>query len=178
MKGLILNEFVAYAETAFRVATKGPSSWNANGRYDPATLMALVADVGAANDVPTSEVLRQFGRHLFHRFAALYPAFFVDGESCLDFLTDLDTLHVEVQKLYPDAQFPSFTSTRAGKDRLQLTYRSELGLADFAEGLLRGCIAYFDEPITLDRADPPDGGGRIAEFFLERTARARPPRRA
>lgn len=172
MKGIILKEFADYAEGAFPASpTDGGLTWDANGQYDAATLTALIGGVSAASGIPVAEVLRRFGMHLFARFAALYPVFFLDGRSCLDFLAGLDTtVHGEVRKLHPDAQFPEFACERVDANRLRLVYRSERGLADFAEGLLLGCIAYFGEPIRLERTDPPDGGGHVAEFTLARKA--------
>src|SRR5262245_1791293 len=174
MKGVILNEFTDFAESDFAAALtsrqlSGPDGgWDANARYDPQALTGLIGRVSSATGIATPEVLRRFGTHLFGRFAALYPVFFLDGTSCLDFLAGIDTaIHGEVQKLYPDAEFPRFECART-TDRLELTYRSELGLADLAEGLLLGCIAYFGEPMHLERTDPPGGGGRVARFCLTR----------
>jgi hypothetical protein len=176
MKGVILNEFSDFAESAFGAAMAAEEevagadkTWDANARYDPEVLAGLIGRVSEASGVAAPEVLRRFGIHLFARFAALYPVFFLEGVSCLDFLAGLDTtIHGEIQKLYPDAEFPRFDCVRPGDDRIELTYRSERGLADFAEGLLLGCIAYFGEPILLEREDPSGDSGRVARFSLTR----------
>lgn len=182
MKGVILNEFADFAQSAF--ATEGAveddvgaATWNANARYAADELGALIGRVSTSSGVAETDVLRRFGEYLFGRFAALYPTFFLEDASCLDFLAGIDTaIHGEVQKLYPDAEFPRFECRRSGDDRLELTYRSERGLADLAEGMLRGCIRYFREPITLDRANLPGGAGQCASFSLTRAA-ASPARR-
>jgi hypothetical protein len=176
MKGVILNEFTDFAETTFAAAmadqreVSGPDGgWDANARYDPEALARLIGRVSAATGIATPEVLRRFGAHLFGRFAALYPVFFLEDTSCLDFLAGIDTtIHGEIQKLYPDAEFPRFECARPAADRLELTYRSDRGLADFAEGLLLGCIAYFGEPIRLERRDPSGSDGHVAQFSLTR----------
>jgi hypothetical protein len=176
MKGVILNEFMDFAEAtlAATMATQGDlvgaqRAWDANRRYDPEALAEIVQRASEASGIAVPELLRRFGIHLFGRFAALYPVFFLEDTSCLEFLAGLDTkIHGEVQKLYPDAEFPRFECAQTGVGRCELTYESERGLADFAEGLLLGCIAYFGEPITLERSNPPENTGRRARFCLTR----------
>ena len=106
------------------------------------------------------------------RFAALYPVFFFDAESALDLLGGINSyVHEEVQKLYPDAQFPHFDVARESADRLTLVYRSARPLADLADGLIRGCVAHFGRPVTVEREDlAPDG--RHTRFVLIAEARA------
>lgn len=179
MKGMILNEFAEFADSTFagvRAANgtrpgAGPSR-DAGARYAPEAFAALVRDVSDLAGVPVPDVLRRFGVHLFGRFAVLYPVFFLDDVSCLEFLAGLDTtIHGEVRKLHPDAEFPSFACRRDGTDRLDLTYRSRHALADLAEGLLLGSIAYFREPIVLARTDVADGEEHVAVFSLTRAPR-------
>jgi hypothetical protein len=173
MKGVVLSEFVQFAET--RYAVPPPSgAYNALKTYEFAELLGLVDAAAARAEGGRSEVLRTFGFHLFGRFAALYPIFFFDAESALDLLGGINSyVHDEVQKLYPDAQFPRFDVARESSDRLTLVYRSARPLADLAEGLIRGCVAHFGRPVTVEREDlAPDG--RHARFVL--TAAARAPR--
>jgi hypothetical protein len=45
-------------------------------------------------------------------------------------------------------------------------YRSKRPFADLAEGLIRGCIRYFNEEIDLTREDLPSDGGAHTRFTL------------
>jgi hypothetical protein len=173
MKGVVLSEFVQFAETRYAVPPPA-GAFNALETYDFHELLRLVDATAAKVEGGRPEVLRTFGAHLFGRFAALYPVFFFDAESALDLLGGINSyVHEEVQKLYPDAQFPHFDVDRASADRLTLVYRSARPLADLAEGLIRGCVAHFGRPVTVEREDiAPDG--RHTRFAL--TAAARPPR--
>jgi hypothetical protein len=83
-------------------------------------------------------------------------------------------VHGEVQKLYPDAEFPAFDVRSPEPGRLELGYHSSRPLADLAEGLIRGCIAHFGQPIQVERHEPPGANGCDARFVL--TA-PEPPRR-
>ena len=48
--------------------------------------------------------------------------------------------------------------------------RSPRGLADLAEGLIRGCAAHYREPIELEREDLSAGRGQNVRFYIHRVA--------
>jgi hypothetical protein len=52
---------------------------------------------------------------------------------------------------------------------MRLTYRSQRPLADFAMGLIQGCIAHYQEPIVVTMQDLSAGAGTSACFELTRT---------
>jgi heme-NO-binding protein len=173
MKGVVLSEFVQFAEA--RWAVPPPSgAYNAVKTYEFEEMLGLVDGAAARAEGGRPEVLRSFGFHLFGRFATLYPIFFFDAESALDLLGGINSyVHDEVQKLYPDAQFPQFDVARESADRLTLVYRSARPLADLAEGLIRGCVAHFGRSVTVEREDLASDG-RHTRFVL--VAAPREPR--
>lgn len=174
MVGVILSEFVDFAEQ--RLGASVPeAAFDARAIYDPAELLALVDRVAAGATMTRGAVLERFGAHLFGRFAALYPVFFVEAASAMDLLRTINTyVHGEVQKLYPGASFPHFDVEAPSPRRLELAYRSARPLADLADGLIRGCVAHFGESIEIERHDPPDPSGHEARFVLTGPP---PPRR-
>ena len=166
MKGLILTEFVEFAETRLQ-ASLPAVAYRANRSYPSEELLSLVVRAGQDAGLSSGAVLVTFGRYLFARFTALYPVFFVDVRSAVDLLGKIDThVHDEVRWLHPDADFPRFDVERSGPDRLTLVYRSRRPLADLAEGLIRGCIAHFGDRVALERHDTPGDAGREARFVL------------
>jgi hypothetical protein len=79
-----------------------------------------------------------------------------------------DYVHIEVRKLYPEAELPTFTCETPRPDQLSITYRSTRPFAALAEGLIRGCIAYYGEPIEIGVEDLSEGAGTMARFLLTR----------
>jgi hypothetical protein len=52
-------------------------------------------------------------------------------------------------------------------------YRSRRRMADFAQGLIEGCVAHFKESMTIQRAElPAQGEEALTRFTLVRTANA------
>ena len=179
MKGLIFTEFLDYVdrnldpEVADRLAAAGHDRYQPGANYDDQRLHGLLTQTASLASVPVGELLRRFGTQLFGRFAALYPVFIADADSAVAFLSKINTrVHGELNKLYDDVQFPVFACRQLESGDFEMTYHSQRHLADLAEGLLRGCIAHFGEPIDVRREDLPASDGRqVVRFTLVASSR-------
>jgi hypothetical protein len=118
-------------------------------------------------------LLRRFGTSLFGRLIRRYPAFLVGIESTLDLVGRYEGhIAAEVQKLNDSARLPNITMVRKDGEPVDVIYHSTRGLADLAEGLLLGSIAYFGEPFILERREAASGDTDHAVFrLLTQTAR-------
>ncbi len=179
MKGMVFTEFLEMVEEKFSpdlvdqiidecdLASGG--AYTAVGTYHHSEMVQLVSRLGAHTGTGVADLLRSFGVYLFGRFVAGYPQFFGDAKGAFDFLGKVDGyIHVEVRKLYPDAELPSIECEMSTSDCLQVTYRSTRPMANLAEGLIRGCIAYYDEPVELEMIDLSDGASLAARFVLRK----------
>ena len=80
----------------------------------------------------------------------MFPHFFNNVESTFDFLDTIDRhVHIEVKKLYHDAELPSFETKRISKNEMKMFYRSGNPFACLAEGLIEGACEHFNEVITV-----------------------------
>jgi hypothetical protein len=143
------------------------------GTYDHAEMIHLVSCLSEETGIPAAELVRSFGMHLFGRFHTMFPKYFEDISSSFDFLQRVDHyIHVEVRKLYPDAELPSFDCDTSQPGCLRLTYRSSRPFAVLAEGLIRGCIAHYGEAVDIAVEDLSDGTGTAARFLLTKRGTA------
>ena len=177
MKGVVFTEFLEMVESKFSAdvadqiieESELPSGgiYTTVGTYDHDEMCSLVEALGKHTGLSTPELLRAFGEYLFGRFEAGYPAFFESTTSALEFLSKVDDyIHVEVRKLYPDAELPSFECHTPESGRLERTYRSTRPVAALAEGLIRGCIAHYGQPVDMEIEDLSNGEGTSARFVL------------
>ncbi len=177
MKGIVFTEFLEMVEDRFspeitdRIieASDLPSrgAYTAVGTYDHTEMVRLVTELSAVTGATVPSLLHTFGKHLFGRFVALYPQFFHGVESAYSFLEGVDSyIHVEVLKLYPDAELPRFECDSSKPGQLTLIYRSTKRLADLAEGLIQGCIEHFGQTIHIQREDLSGGQGSCVRFLL------------
>lgn len=178
MKGVIFTEFLEMVESAFspamadRIIEKAelPSggAYTAVGTYPATEMVALVSNLSEETKVPVPDLLRAYGRHLFSRFAVLYPNFF-EGETCpFKFLGSVETyIHTEVRKLYPDAEMPVLDCEEPEPGRMVVSYQSARGLADVAHGLIEGCFAHFGREVSISRQDLSGGHNTDVRFQLQ-----------
>lgn len=172
MKGIVFTEFNEMVEARFspeiadriilEAAPASGAAYTAVGTYDHQELIDMVAALSKATGTPADALVKAFGRHLAQRFTTLYPAFFEGVDGLFAFLETIEShVHVEVRKLYPDAELPSFATHRAGPDALEMTYASRRPFADLAEGLIHGCADHFGERVAISRDHDVDGRVRF-----------------
>lgn len=179
MKGIVFTEFLDMADDRFGAdiveriieesALPSGAAYTTVGTYDHRELLQLVGRLSAATGLPVPTLVRTFGQHLFGRFTQAYPHFFAEAESAFDFLGKVDAyIHVEVRKLYPDAELPHFDYAYPGPGRMEMIYRSRCPFSDLAEGLILGCIEYFGQPVELVRTNLDGDGATAVRFSLTR----------
>ena len=180
MKGMIFTEFMDMVDDEFGLAVKDQiirksqlstdGAYTAVGNYDYQELVRLAVTLSQSSGTPVATLLVKFGERIFVHFTRHYGRFFKDADGCFQFLSRIeDYIHVEVRKLYPDAQLPSFSYPQHDARRLVMEYRSPRPLGPFAEGLVRAAIRHFAEPIQLQVDDLSGGSGTHTRFTLDKT---------
>jgi hypothetical protein len=178
MKGLVFVELMAMAEEAFgeavvdgvieRADLPSGGAYTAVGNYPCDELMALVQGFSRHSGIPGQELQRLFGHWMMNSFVRHYPGFFVGRGGSLDMLAAIeDEIHVEVRKLYPDADLPKFDIVRPEPDAMQMIYRSPRPLGDFCHGLIEGCVRHFGESAVIDRQDHSVTGQTEVDFRIK-----------
>lgn len=181
MKGMVFTEFLDMVEQAYDydlvdkllLESTLPSGGNYTsvGTYSHQEMVELVGQFSLQTQVPVADAYRTYGRYLFARFSKLYAHLLGHSSSAFSLLTAIEHhIHVEVKKLYPDAELPHFESEQPTPDRLILIYQSERQMADFAQGLIEGCLTHFGETATISRTNLAEDGSRVRFELVKPTA--------
>jgi hypothetical protein len=179
MKGIVFCEFVEMMEQEFSAdmadeiisgaELESRGAYTTVGTYDHREMLVLVTRLSEKTGAPVPELVKAFGRYLFGRFVELYPAFFDGIDGAFSFLDRIEEhVHVEVKKLYPDAELPTFDTSRPDKDTMIMVYQSRRPFADLALGLIEGCIAHYTEPVDVQMEDLSNEGRTHVRFTLTR----------
>jgi hypothetical protein len=184
VKGIVFREFIDMVESQFSTETADAiiqtSALSTNGAYTSVgtyphqEMVQLVSNLSTHTGISVPDLLKHFGRHLFGRFVEVHPNLtnaFSDVFSLLGALEN--TIHVDVNKLYHDAELPTFRYEQDNQQTMVFIYQSRRRMADFALGLIEGCIAHFKENITIQRTElPSQGEEALTRFTLVRTVNA------
>lgn len=179
MKGIVFTEFMEMVEDTFSermaddIIENSPlpsgGAYTAVGVYDHGEMVCLVGALSARTGIPVEDLQETFGRHLFGRFRALYPAPFDGIDDALTFLASVeDTIHSEVRKLYPEAELPTIDTAFAGPDRLIVTYRSTRPFGPLCRGLISACCDHFGGSYAIASEDRSRGGTSEVHFTITR----------
>jgi hypothetical protein len=179
MLGKIFTEFLDLVEEQFGyemvdkilIESDVPSqgSYTSVGTYSHDELISLVIKLSEAVDVPTKELMIIFGQVMFRRLVGGHPEIINNIDDSFELLSHIDDyIHVEVLKLYPNAQLPKFSFEQISASQVILTYQSSRPLASFAQGLLMGCGQYFDEEFAIQRESKSDNSETDVVFVINR----------
>lgn len=182
MKGVVFTELLEMVEERYsldvvdrileRAQLASGGVYTAVGTYPHDEMVRLLRELSAETGAQPPELLRVFGRHLFRRFVTGFPYFLRPSDTALAFLERVEgVIHVEVKKLYPEAELPKLDTERSG-DRLTMIYRSPRRLSALAEGLIYGCAEHFGELITVETEDLSNGKGDVVRFTITKRAAA------
>lgn len=177
MKGMIFTEFLDMVEGSFGLEVKDRviaaaggahnGAYTAVGQYDHGEMVLMAQELSAISGLSLRELLIAFGHHVFGVFVQHYGQFFAGSSNAIAFLSRIEGyIHVEVLKLYPDAELPGFSYPPCEPGQLVMEYRSPRPMAAFAEGLVRATIKYYGTPLTLLVEDIAEGSGKAARFTL------------
>lgn len=180
MKGIVFSEFMEMVEQEFGFDTVNeiveaanlPSGgvYTAVGRYDHKEMVALVKTLSQQTAQPVANLLQAFGGYLFGTFESKYAHLLAGARDAFDFLERIEEeVHVEVLKLYPDAELPTFRTQRLDADTLQMDYHSDRAMGDLAHGLIAACARHFNESVTI-AAEPIQADGKYVRFIITRQA--------
>jgi hypothetical protein len=180
VKGIVFNEFIELVESEFgldvvdsiidesHLPHKG--AYTGVGTYDHSEMISLVQSLSKKTQVPADELMRVFGEHLLlNVFSKKFPFFFKD-KNLFTFLKSIDEIiHVEVKKLYADADLPTIKFNELNQKHAILIYKSQKPFADLAYGLIRGSAKYYKEKVDIVMSDKSAVSGTHREFSIKRS---------
>ncbi|MBG90004.1 MAG: hypothetical protein CMO80_24325 [Verrucomicrobiales bacterium] len=141
--------------------------YSSAGTYDHQEIVTVLVKLSERTGISVPDLLKTFGEHLIPVFQGKFPAFFDEHTEPLTFLESVDGyVHIEVRKLYPDAELPRFFCSRKDSHNLDMDYYSSRHLEDLAEGLISGALNYFGAAGEITRSEVEQDGMRGTRFSI------------
>lgn len=181
MKGIVFTEFLDMVEATFgydmvdQLITENEStldsggSYTAVGTYSHQEIVQLIKTLSNHTGMGIPKLLHAFALHLFDALSGAYPHFLAEANGAFDFLESIENyIHVEVQKLYPDAELPTFDTHRVDDKTLQMVYYSERKMAPLAKGLIEKALIHYKETATITEELLHEDGSKV-KFTITKT---------
>ncbi|MBM7035974.1 heme NO-binding domain-containing protein [Vibrio ulleungensis] len=172
MKGIIFTEFLELVEQQFGLETldkvldlsEDQGIYTSVGSYDHKSLVKLIVNLSKTTDIPADALQEVFGETVFISLLNTLPdnAGILDCTHCFDFVRHVEEyIHVEVKKLYPDANPPKFDFVSETETQLVFDYSSARCMGHVCIGLLKGCAKHFDQQIEIGSQSLNEQGSEV-----------------
>jgi len=179
MKGLVFCEFLEMVEKEFGYEivdeiieeSKLPSKgiYTSVGTYSHEEMFTLVMKLSDKTNIPVSKLFYTYGVYVFGVFGEAYKELIAGHNDTFQFLCRVeDTIHVQVLKLYPEAELPKIATKVISLNKMEMIYTSQRKMADFAEGLIQGCLNHFNEKAFISKENLTEDQTQVL-FTIERT---------
>ena len=108
-----------------------------------------------------------FGRFSIPLLAKRFPIFFTESSSTMELMEKINDIHhLEVKKLYPDAELPHFKIEPGDDDSMTVHYSSHRHLCSLAKGLIAGVADHFGESVHTEEKSCMNDGDATCIFKI------------
>jgi len=178
MKGFIFTEFLDLVENKFGLEMvdniieqsdlQSGGVYTSIGTYDFAEMLGLVSNLSKNTDISIDDLLLVYSEHLFKVLVRTHPNLIEHYNDPMDFLASIENhIHVEVQKIYPDAQLPTFEMVERNATKMTMIYKSDRALYMLGKGLMDETFKLFKVEGTVN-VEKLNNAGTEVKFIIER----------
>lgn len=178
MKGIVFRGFLDLVEEKFGLETvndivekselESQGAYTSIGTYEFSEMLSLLTSLSEKTKISTDDLLYTYGLHFFAVLEESYPTIMDKYENPVDLLSSVDShIHVEVRKIYPDAELPKFDVLEQEGNRLVLKYISSRSMYAFALGLIEKTFHYYNSNASITHYKLKDDGSEVKFVILE-----------
>ncbi len=160
MKGIVFTEFLDLVETKFGLEMVDKiieqSQLDSNGVYTSvgtyqfSEMLQLLQHLSANTGIDIDNLLLVYAEHFFGVLEASYPELLATYKDPIEMLASIENhIHVEVRKIYPDAELPVFIVEEKTAQSLVMVYKSSRAMHHFGLGLMNKTFEHFNSTATI-----------------------------
>ena len=160
MKGIIFTEFLDLVEDKFglemvdKIITestlKSEGIYTAVGTYSFSEMLQLLENLSNNTGIAIDDLLLVYAEHFFSVIETSYPGLLATYNDPIEMLASIeDHIHIEVQKIYPDAELPTFMIEEKTKNSIVMIYKSSRAMHHFGLGLMNKTFEHFNSTASI-----------------------------
>lgn len=178
MKGVIFTELIEMMEDLMGLdftnkviedaRLENDGAYTAVGTYSQQDMFKLMQSLSKYAGNSQEKLLKSYGEYLFYRLSTTYAKELAESPHAFSFLQKLKAIiRMEVLKFAPKARVPLISTRLKDKNTLEVLYSANQNMSDLIEGIILGCIGYYQEAISIERElSQPDGSS--VRFILKK----------
>tara|TARA_B110000003_G_scaffold153955_1_gene154707 strand:+ start:996 stop:1535 length:540 start_codon:yes stop_codon:yes gene_type:complete len=155
MKGIVFTEFLELVENKFGLEMvdtiilnsdlKSKGIYTSVGTYSFSEMLQLLSHLSKQTEISKDDLLLTYGEHFFGVLEVSYPELLNTYTDPMEMISSIENhIHVEVKKIYPDAELPSFEIKERTSNSLVMIYKSSRAMHHFGLGLMKKTFDYFN----------------------------------
>ncbi|MEQ6125027.1 heme NO-binding domain-containing protein [Pseudotenacibaculum sp. MALMAid0570] len=178
MKGIVFTEFLELVEAKFGLETvdeiieksnlPSKGAYTSIGTYDFSEMIALISNLSEKTNLTIDELLYVYSLHFFSVLERDYSMILKTYKNPMELLSSVEShIHVEVRKIYPDAELPRFEIKNQTKNKLELIYYSSRSMYAFAHGLIEKTFEHYGTSASVSYQKIKEDGSEVKFVILE-----------
>ncbi|SDS04990.1 Haem-NO-binding [Polaribacter sp. KT25b] len=160
MKGIVFTEFLDLVEDKFGLEMVDTIISQSNltsegiyttiGTYSFSEMLSLLKNLSINTKISIDNLLLVYGEHFFAVLKNSYPDIIESYKEPIDMISSIENhIHIEVRKIYPDADLPTFIVEEKNVNSLTLIYKSSRAMHYFGLGLMNKTFEHFNSEAII-----------------------------
>ena len=178
MKGIVFTEFLELVEDKFGLemvdniinssSLESGGVYTSIGTYSFSEMLQLLQHLSANTGISIDDLLLVYAEHFFSVIERSYPGLLATYKDPIEMISSIENhIHVEVRKIYPDAELPTFEVVEKTDDSLVLIYKSSRAMHHFGLGLMNKTFEHFDSTASIVLEKLKEDGTEV-KFLINR----------
>ncbi|WP_434035529.1 heme NO-binding domain-containing protein [Formosa sp. 4Alg 33] len=178
MKGIVFTEFLDLVEDKFGLEMVdkiiNQSNLESNGVYTSvgtykfSEMLQLLQHLSEHTNISIDDLLLVYAEHFFAVLATSYPGLIDSYKDPIDMLASIENhIHIEVRKIYPDAELPAFEVVEKTDNSLIMIYKSSRSMHYFGLGLMNKTFEHFNSSATIQCEKIKEDGTEV-KFIIQK----------
>jgi hypothetical protein len=160
MKGIVFTGFLDLVEEKFGLEMvdhiltssdlESDGIYTSIGTYSFSEMLQLLQHLSKSTLISIDSLLLIYGEHFFGEIEENYPGLLATYNDPIEMISSIENhIHIEVRKIYPDAELPVFEVIEKTEDFLILIYKSSRAMHHFGLGLMNKTFEYFNSTASI-----------------------------
>jgi len=178
MKGIVFTEFLELVETKFGIevvdqiieasSLESGGAYTSVGTYSFSEMLALLTNLSEITEISINDLLKVYAHHFFGVIEKSYAGILEMYKGPMDMISSIEShIHVEVKKIYPDAELPRFVVVEKTENKLILEYFSSRSMYAFAYGLMEKTFQHYNHSAAITYELLKEDGSHVKFVILK-----------